>query len=80
MWAATFELNAWDSANPDTVKNGNGLYLNSHPNSTIGKYHYYLLLGDLNSSYISFDANGNIGIKANSFYLTETLGGSNLLK
>lgn len=48
VWAAKFELNAWD-------KNGKGLYLNSHPpTSTTDGHNYYLKLGDLEGTYITY--------------------------
>jgi hypothetical protein len=91
IWAAKFEMNAWDYSNApwDADKKiqtkGKGLYLNSDPkakdeNNNLTPYSYYLKLGDLQSSYFTFDIDGNLRIKANSFYLTGTLGGSNLLK
>ena len=72
MWAAQFELNAhWG---------GQGLYLNSHPKlSTNTDLQYYLKLGDMSQSYITFDALGNLKMKVNSFELTSAFGGGNLL-
>ena len=73
--AHNFELNAWDS------QNKKGLYLNSNPgeDSSRPNNNYYLKLGNDTTSYIDFDKDGNLSIKANSFELTGTLGGSNLL-
>jgi hypothetical protein len=75
VWAAQFQLNAWDYDINSKFK-GHGLYLNSDPEDG----DYYLKLGDLENSYLTFDVGGNLRIRANSFYLTETLGGANLLK
>ena len=80
LWAAKFELNAWDYDNTTREDKGNGLYLNSDPSlSTNLNHQYYLKLGDLQKSYITFDALGNLNMKVNSFELTSVFGGTNLL-
>ena len=83
MWAAKFELNAWDytwDPSGAKVENGKGLYLNSDPAlSEEEKYQYYLKVGDLDKGYITFDVNNNLKIKATSFELTGNIGGTNLL-
>ena len=73
VWAAKFELNAWDYENSawDTNKTiqtkGKGLYLNSDPaaknnNGSLNTHSYYLKLGDLTKNFITFDIDGNLNI------------------
>lgn len=68
VWAAKFELNAWDYDNSTLEEKGKGLYLNSDPvapsgNGTLQAHSYYLKLGDLSNDYITFDVNGNLKVK-----------------
>ena len=57
------------------------IYFNSNP--TLGT-DYYMMIGndgkDRTKGFISFNKNGDLVVKANSFYMTEPLGGANLLK
>ena len=80
MWSTKFELNAWD-LDDDGISKDKGLYINSHPYLTgvDSKYQYYLKLGDLNKSYITFASDGAIDIRANEFSLLAPFGGKNLL-
>ena len=80
IWSNKFELNAWDLDDDGTSKD-KGLYINSHPYLTgvDSKYQYYLKLGDLNKSYITFASDGVIDIRANEFSLLAPFGGKNLL-
>ena len=95
IWAARFELNAWDydDINWDTsgtlTERGSGLYLNSHPATTpkddsqknlFQDDYYYLKMGNMEQSYMTFDSAGTLKMRVNNFYLTESLGGENLLK
>lgn len=57
MWAARYELNAWDGSS--------GIYLNSHPstsdNPNEAKYNYYMQIGN-SSSNIKFSGGGTLSI------------------
>ena len=61
IWAAKYELNAWDGSS--------GLYLNSDPNDPKADYAYYMQVGN-STSYIKFDANGDLDIRSRTFQLT----------
>lgn len=65
LWAASFELNAWDYLNGATK--GHGLYLNSDPANDTD---YYLKLGDLAANYITFTKGGTLLINTNKFKLS----------
>ena len=61
MWAAKFELNAWND--------DKGLYVNSHPLDD--KKDYYFRLGDT-SNHITFTAEGELSLKSTKFTLEST--------
>lgn len=58
MWAAKFELNAWND--------DKGLYVNSHPLDD--KKDYYFRLGDTDN-HITFTAEGELSLKSTKFTL-----------
>ena len=61
MWAAKFELNAWND--------DKGLYVNSHPLDD--KKDYYFRLGDTDN-HITFTAEGELLLKSTKFTLEST--------
>ena len=69
--AHKFELDAWDNST-------GGIYLNSQPKDVETRKHY-LKIGNP-STYIQFDKDGNLDIRATNFELTYALGQENLLR
>jgi hypothetical protein len=62
IWAANFELNAWNNTN-------SGLYLNSNP---ISDTDYYFKVGKTNSDLISLSKSGNLTLKCNNNFTLST--------
>jgi hypothetical protein len=63
------------------------IYFNSNPEQEllpgqIDKFsnNYFMRIGDSAKGFIALDKDGNLEMRVNSFYLTGTLGGENLLK
>lgn len=70
MWAANFELNAWDNRTQTDTGDatGGGLYLNSNPAND----GFYLSIGKTggdNPHFIQYGANGDLKMRMNDFVL-----------